>query len=851
MELIQLTAISISVLTQAILLVLCIVYLIQQRQLRTPGWIMIWFAVSALIYAVSIFAIVSLRNYNPIRAFILPLQYVPIALCVVALIQFAYRFPINNDNNRLERNVVLAITITATLIIGVFGLIDPLSINMLELQLMAAACFIGFIWAIMVVIRSYLDHLRETDEQLLQNLFQPASHLTRAFNSFILILILPIFVFSLMYLARAGRISRVYSDFALSFGGLIFVYFFVILFLNFSWQRTRFISQLLSSIIMTQLILISLAALILAPRLSRTYTNDDLIQPETHLHFVPKDVGFTVEAGTMAFNENLGEQLTLGDERNSTVCLDFQFPYFGESIESIYVSDNRVITFDRRFSYLSMRDGLQPGIAILAMDLDPGSRFINPASGVYVNSTEEWVMITWLDLPLKGAEELGTAQLTLHEDGTVDMALISHPTESGYSLNPFAAPWLIGLHSGQAGRSPNEVNFLELPLSTDDDLGIVQDYHADFRSFLNTNIQPLIIILLISLTVTLAGFPLFMGINILRPIDALVTAVEEVNRGNLNINLRVRRNDEIGFLTDAFNRMVSSLRDQNIQISEYSTNLEQRVIQRTAMLAKMTEQAEKSREEAIMANQTKSAFIANITHEIRTPLNAIVGFSDILREDVQEVGQLDWVNDIDRIKNSASELLGMINDILDISKIEAGRTTFLYEDFNIRNIVIDIVDLLRPLFGQNNNQVTFNSRVEEPVMQGDYMKVRQIIQNLIGNAAKFTENGLIHIVIDRITERNRIFYLIQVRDTGIGMTDEQIERVFEPFQQADNSTTRNYGGSGLGLAISRQYAEMMGGRLWAKSKPKVGSTFFLVIPVKPPSSAEVAMRIKENEQLLV
>ncbi len=851
MELIQLTAISISVLTQAILLVLCIVYLIQQRQLRTPGWIVIWFAVAALIYTVTIFSVISLRNYNPIRALLLPLQYVPISLAVIALIQFAYRFPINNDQNKFERNIALLISSIVALLITGFSLLEPLKINMLELQLMAAVCFIGFFWSILVAIRSYMTHLGQSGQYLPQSLFQPASHLTRAFNSFIFILLVPIFIVTLMSLARTEQISHLYSDFALSFGSLIFIYFFVILFLNFSWQRTRFIAQLLSSIIMTQLILISLAALILAPRLSRTYTNDELLPPESNLQFVPQEIGFRVDSSGLTYNEDLGEKISLRDEGSSVVPLNFNFPYFDQSIESIYVSDNRIITFDEPFSYMAMRDGLQAGIAALAMDIDPESRFINPASGVYVNSMDESVMITWLDLPLKTDEQPSTAQVTLHEDGVVDMVFISHPTESVYSPNALGAPWLIGLHNGQLNTAPHEVDFLELPFSTEDGRGIVQDYHADFRSFLNTNIQPLIIILLISLTVTLAGFPLFMGINVLRPIDALVHAVEEVNQGNLDINLRVRRNDEIGFLTDAFNRMVRSLRDQNIQISEYSNNLEKRVIQRTAMLAKMTEQAEKSKEEAIMANQTKSAFIANVTHEIRTPLNAIVGFSDILREDVQEVGQLDWVNDIDRIKNSANELLAMINDILDISKIEAGRTTFLYEDFNLRNIVIDIVDLLRPLFGQNNNQVTFNSRVDEPVMQGDYMKVRQIIQNLIGNAAKFTENGLIHIVIDRITERNRIFYLIQVRDTGIGMSDEQIERVFEPFQQADNSTTRNYGGSGLGLAISKQYAEMMGGRLWAKSKPEVGSTFFLVIPVKPPSSAEVAMRIKENEQLLV
>lgn len=137
------------------------------------------------------------------------------------------------------------------------------------------------------------------------------------------------------------------------------------------------------------------------------------------------------------------------------------------------------------------------------------------------------------------------------------------------------------------------------------------------------------------------------------------------------------------------------------------------------------------------------------------------------------------------------------------------------------------------------------------MVTGDSMKTRQVLQNLLSNAAKFTHDGTIQLTIDSITENEEVFYLVQGCDTGIGIPPEQIEKIFEPFQQASNSITRDYGGSGLGLAISRQYAEMMGGRLWLESKLGIGSTFSLVLPLKPPNAAETAKRIQENGTLML
>ncbi|MFK7805374.1 MAG: ATP-binding protein [Anaerolineae bacterium] len=852
MELIQLTQISITVLAQLVLLVACTVYLFQQKSFLSPGWIMICFCLSSILLCLTQFISVSLPHLSPIHAFIVPLQYVPGSMAITALIQLNYRFPIDSNRFKFESYIILGITVFITLLISASAVIQPFQISDTEIQLMSAAVFLEFAWAIFVTLRNYFIHLSQSDQIFPQSLLNPASQITRAFNYFLLILTIPFLLFVIGLSITFRLVPPTIADISLAIGGLLFIYFLIGLYLNRSWQRTSFLAQLLASIIVTQLILISIAALIFAPRFSANYKNDSLLAEEQTLTFTPQTVGYQVDKGNLEFDFDLGEKIEMRDEISEKIELPFPFPYFEDSYNELYLSDNRLITFNQPFDLRAMRDGLQAGIAVMAMDIALDAPFNRPDSGVYVKKTAETMTITWYQLPLKERQKLSTAQLVLDANGQVKMAFVSHDLGGWHTLYPLNAPWLIGLQTKSFNQSPHLVNFEgNESFSTNDTNGIIEDYYIPYRSHIHQSMQPMIILLGVALALTLGGFPLFIGYNILTPIRALVGGIREVNQGNLNVALRVRRNDEIGYLTDSFNQMVGSIREKNKQLNENSLTLETRVRQRTSMLAEMTEQAEKARKEAIEANQTKSAFIANVTHEIRTPLNAIIGFSDILREDVHDAGRFEWEGDLVRIRDAANDLLAMINDILDISKIEAGRTSFFYDEFNLKNMAVEIIDFLQFILQENNNKAKYIINSEETMLHGDYMKIRQILQNLLSNAAKFTQDGIIHLIIDRITEKNQFFYLIQVRDTGIGITPEQMDRIFEPFQQADNSITRDYGGSGLGLAISRQYAEMMGGRLWVESKPGIGSTFFLALPLKPPSSAEIARRIKENGTLML
>jgi len=234
--------------------------------------------------------------------------------------------------------------------------------------------------------------------------------------------------------------------------------------------------------------------------------------------------------------------------------------------------------------------------------------------------------------------------------------------------------------------------------------------------------------------------------------------------------------------------------------------------------------------EAEGANRAKSQFLANMSHELRTPLNAIIGYSEILEEDARTGGQADMVPDLHKIQGAGRHLLGLINEVLDLSKIEAGRMEVFYEDFNLRGLLDDVVATAAPLAEQNENRLEVEIGADIVTMYSDITRMRQVLLNLLSNACKFTDHGQVKLSAERERVDGEYWLRFNIADTGIGMTPEQLARVFEPFSQADSSTTRRYGGTGLGLAISRRFAELLGGKLLVASMPGAGSVFTLRIP---------------------
>jgi CheY-like chemotaxis protein/nitrogen-specific signal transduction histidine kinase len=244
----------------------------------------------------------------------------------------------------------------------------------------------------------------------------------------------------------------------------------------------------------------------------------------------------------------------------------------------------------------------------------------------------------------------------------------------------------------------------------------------------------------------------------------------------------------------------------------------------------MVDRLAEARDAAMRATQAKSQFLANMSHELRTPLNAIIGITDMLAEDARDAGQKVLIEPLERITRAGKHLSNLINDILDLSKIEAGRMELQIETFDLEAVIADAVSLAGPLAEMNGNRIEVRYAGEIGKMSADVTRVRQIVFNLLSNACKFTEKGAITVEVGPARDGDTETVVVVVRDTGIGMTPEQLGRLFQEFSQADASTTRKYGGTGLGLAISQRFCRLMGGDITVESKLGEGSAFTVRLP---------------------
>ncbi len=235
-------------------------------------------------------------------------------------------------------------------------------------------------------------------------------------------------------------------------------------------------------------------------------------------------------------------------------------------------------------------------------------------------------------------------------------------------------------------------------------------------------------------------------------------------------------------------------------------------------------------EAAEAANQAKSTFLANMSHELRTPLNAIIGYSEMLQEEAADAGQDAFVPDLQKIQTSGRHLLALINDILDLSKIEAGKTELFLETFDLPALVRELESTIKPLAAKNGDTLVVEMGEELGAMHADLTKVRQSMLNLLSNACKFTKGGTVTLEVGRRAAEGREWIDFRVRDSGIGITQEQIGKLFQQFSQADASTTRQFGGTGLGLVITKKFCEMMGGSIEVTSEPGRGSVFAVTLP---------------------
>ena len=306
---------------------------------------------------------------------------------------------------------------------------------------------------------------------------------------------------------------------------------------------------------------------------------------------------------------------------------------------------------------------------------------------------------------------------------------------------------------------------------------------------------------------------------------------------NKNYEVRAVKSysDEIGSLIDGFNAMLSdiqqrdmALRGANDELQTQTQELEEEISQRR----QAQEELVKAKHIAEEASRAKSAFLANMSHELRTPLNAIIGYSEMLEEEARDSANEESVRDLRKIQSAGKHLLALINDVLDLSKIEAGKMTLHLETFDLTAIVDEIVVTLQPAIEKNKNKLHVRLADEIGMMRSDVTKVRQILFNLLSNACKFTDHGSISLDVERKLESGQEYIQFRVADTGIGIAPKQKQNLFQEFAQADTSIARKYGGTGLGLAISHRFAQLMKGHIEVNSEPGKGSTFIVRLPAQ-------------------
>ncbi|HXD76023.1 MAG TPA: HAMP domain-containing sensor histidine kinase, partial [Vicinamibacterales bacterium] len=291
--------------------------------------------------------------------------------------------------------------------------------------------------------------------------------------------------------------------------------------------------------------------------------------------------------------------------------------------------------------------------------------------------------------------------------------------------------------------------------------------------------------------------------------------------------------------------LLVSIRRANIEMQDIANRtaaLEQEV--RTRQIAEAeasltAAQLRVTQQKAEAATRAKSDFLASMSHELRTPLNAIILYSELLQEEADDRHELRTSGDLRRIQSAGNQLLELINGILDLSKIEAGKMTLALERFAVRDVVKEVVDTIAPVLQKNENRIEISIGDGVDTMHADLMKTRQILLNLLSNAAKFTRAGRVSVEV-RAVGGDVPGVLFVVTDTGTGMTEEQQSRVFEPFTQADVMTTRKYGGTGLGLAIVSRFCSLMGGGVSVESAPGKGSRFIVRLPVDVAVLADAA-----------
>jgi signal transduction histidine kinase/CheY-like chemotaxis protein len=472
-----------------------------------------------------------------------------------------------------------------------------------------------------------------------------------------------------------------------------------------------------------------------------------------------------------------------------------------------------------------------PAGAAVIRDFEPyGPSYGSAASfiGAPVFEGDRRVGVAVFQMPMYKIDEIMTDVAGLGETGETyligndmlmrsDSRFADHSTILTQGVNTEAARLALGGESGTlqqtdyrgvdvlASYGPVHLAGLDWAILAEVDMAEVTAPAAELRNR--------ILAIGAALVVVVGLFTMFfLQRVVIAPIKKLAAGAQDVHRGEYNTRVAIDSSDELGELATTFNQMTEAI----------ARDIEEQKKQAEALRA--------AREAADEANTAKSEFLANMSHELRTPMNAIIGYSEMLMEEAEDLEQDDFIPDLKKIHGAGKHLLALINSVLDLSKIEAGKMELYLETFAVSDMIDDVAATIDSLVKKNSNTLKIERADDLGTMRADLTKLRQALFNLISNAAKFTENGTITIRTTRERAEGTEWISFAVADTGIGIAADKLARVFEEFTQADASTTRKYGGTGLGLAITKRFCKMMGGDVTVESELGSGTTFTIRLP---------------------